>query len=403
MKLVGGFPFWLIRSGLLFDYPVLQESVNTEVLIVGGGISGALLGYQLTNEGVPCLIVDSRTIGLGSTCASTSLLQYEIDTPLSVLKDKVGEDNAVAAYRLNAQAINELAAIHKAIGCNEFSYKKSLLYAAKKKHVAGLKKEVAMRQKFGFEVQWLDSEETKTRFDLTVPGAILSETAGQTDSYKFTHALHQHSMQRGLRVFDRTEVVDVSYEAGGIKALTNNGYTITAAHIIYANGYEAVNYIENKLVDVNVTYAVASEQLPGSTPLWNDDLLIWNTDDPYLYCRTTNDRRIIVGGRDEAYRRKCNLSEMVASKSKQLKKDFEKLFPKLRFRNEFAWSGTFINTKDGLPFIGSLKQRPNTYFALGFGGNGITFSQVAAEIITALITKGVHEYGKIFSFERADT
>ena len=95
MQLTGGYPFWLINDGLLYSYPKLLKNVEVNTIIIGGGISGALTAYYLTNAGIDCMLVDGRTIGLGSTCASTSLLQYELDTPLDALKGKIGNMNSI--------------------------------------------------------------------------------------------------------------------------------------------------------------------------------------------------------------------------------------------------------------------------------------------------------------------
>ena len=100
MNLKAGYPFSLIKNGLVFNYPKLEKDIQTEVLIMGGGISGALVAYHLMQKNIPCVIVDARSIGLGSTCASTSLLQYEIDTPLYKLSKLIGEKSAVRSYWL---------------------------------------------------------------------------------------------------------------------------------------------------------------------------------------------------------------------------------------------------------------------------------------------------------------
>ena len=75
-------------------------------------------------------------------------------------------------------------------------------------------------------------------------------------------------------------------------------------------------------------------------------------------------------------------------------------FPEENLRPEFAWSGTFGKTKDSLPYIGEFKKTPNAYYALGFGGNGITFSVIAAKIITDQILGNRNQDSEIFSFER---
>lgn len=400
MNLVSGYPFWLIKDGLPFNYPALENSISTDVLIIGAGVSGALAAYHLVNAGVACVIVDGRTVGLGSTCASTSLLQYEIDTPLSKLIDKVGEKNAVLAYKLCEEAISKIGAIDKKIKCGEFEPKKSLYYAAGKSHLGFLKKEFNSRKAHGFEVSLLDERSIKKSYGIVAPGAILSETAAETNAYKFAHTLLQYCKKKGVGIYDRTFVADIRHHRNGVLVTTANGCKIKAKKLVYANGYEAVKYVDKKIVDLNSTYATISEQNTTQVDMWEDEVLIWNTADPYLYVRSTKDKRVIVGGRDEPFMNAHKSNSLISSKSKQLKKDIEKLFPAMDYTPEFSWSGIFGSTKDGLPFIGSLPNKPHGYFALGFGGNGITFSLMAAEIITDLVVTGKSKYSGIFSFER---
>lgn len=400
MDLIGGYPFWLIKDGLPYNYPVLERSLTTDVVIIGGGISGALMGYYLSAAGVKCVIADARSIGLGSTCASTSLLQYEIDVPLHILKDKVGLQNAVTAYKLCEAAINKIAAIDKLIGCNEFETKNSLYYAAYKKDTGYLEKEYSIRKENGFKVSYLDGQAIKNSFGFTAPAAILSATAAQINAYKFTHALHQHTIKKGVEVYDRTAVTKIEHFKRSVLLTTAGGYTIKAKTLVFANGYEAIKHIDKKIVELYGTYATISEQFNPSINFWQDEALIWNTADPYLYMRTTKDRRIIIGGRDERFSGAIQRDKLIDNKSKLLVKDFKRLFAATPFKPEFAWAGTFATTKDGLPFIGTIPSRPNSYFSLGYGGNGITFSLIGAEIITGIITTGKNKYKDIFSFNR---
>lgn len=149
MNLRSGYPFWLAKHGLPFDYPKLEKSAKADVVIMGGGISGALVAYYLNNAGVDCLLVDSRTIGLGSTCASTSLLQYEIDTPLCELKLKVGLANAARCYQLCAEAIDKLGKIAKKLKFEDFAFNESLYYAAYKKDIPFFKRRIYDKERTG--------------------------------------------------------------------------------------------------------------------------------------------------------------------------------------------------------------------------------------------------------------
>lgn len=96
MELVAGQPYWLIKSGLPYNYSKLSNDIRCDALIIGGGISGALTAHCLTKVGIECVLVDARSVGLGSTCASTSLLQYELDVPLHQLKKRWENDKLSA-------------------------------------------------------------------------------------------------------------------------------------------------------------------------------------------------------------------------------------------------------------------------------------------------------------------
>lgn len=398
MNLTSGYPYSLVRYGLPFNYPALNNDLSTDVVIVGGGISGALMAHYLMKDGVNTMVLDERTIGLGSTCASTSLLQYEIDTPLSELQKKIGKQEAITAYKLCAEAIDKLTGIAGEIGLEDFEKKESLYYAHRKKDDAFLKKEFEIRKESGFDVQLLDQTEIMKTFNFNTSSGILSAKAAQTNAYSFTHTLLQYNIKKGLNVYDRTRAEKIIYSKANVVIKTNTGHTIKARKLIFANGYEAIHYIDKKIVNLDSTYVVCSEQMNRKTII-NTDALLWSTGHPYLYMRTTLDNRILIGGKDEPFYNPEKRDKLIEKKSAELCREFLKLFPTAVFKPEFNWAGTFGTTKDGLPFIGQYKKMYNSYFALGYGGNGITFSLIAAEILSNEL-KGYKSNLKIFSFDR---
>ena len=107
-----------------------------------------------------------------------------------------------------------------------------------------------------------------------------------------------------------------------------------------------------------------------------------------------------MGGKDVPFSSADKRDRLINQKAKSLERSFAKLFPGIPFKTDFKWAGTFASTKDGLPYIGSIPQRPHTYFALGFGGNGITFSAIAANIIADLLSGKKNTDAGIFSFDR---
>lgn len=399
MNLKSGYPFWLVKDGLPYNFPKLEKNLETDIVILGGGISGALVRYYLINAGFETVTLDARTIGLGSTCASTALLQYEIDTPLHELREMVGKEYADRAFHLCNDAITQLGKISRDLKCSGFEFKDSLYFAAYKKDVKFLEREFKARQEAGFNVEFLDSERIKKEYGFDSPAAILSHHGAQLDAYLFTHGLLQHKKDKPAEIYDRSPVVKIKHHKNGVELETENGSKVKCRKLIYATGYEVVNFIEEPIVDLLSTYAIVSEQY-NHPKFWKKGALLWNTADPYLYLRTTPDGRILVGGRDEEFTSKQKREKLLPKKAKQLTSDIQKMFPDLEFKQEFSWVGTFGSTKDGLPYIGEYPKLPNSYFALGFGGNGITFSLVAAKIITDLLLGKQNKDVDIFRFGR---
>jgi glycine/D-amino acid oxidase-like deaminating enzyme len=393
--------FWPIKNGLIQDFPSLKKSINTDVVIIGAGISGALVADQLCKEGFEVVILDKRHSGLGSTAASTALLQYEIDTPLFKLIDKVGDDHAVRSYGLCLKAIDDLEKLSSKFPLkSDFKRKPSFQFTSFKYQLKDHKKELELRQKFKIsKATWLEPKEIKEYFGFTKLGGILSRDGAEVDPFKLAHNLIKSHWKKNLSLYDNTEVVNIEHKRDGVVLKTNTGHQVKAKKLVIACGYESQKYLSKNVEIQKSTYAIVSEVIEEKK-LWHKNALIWETADPYIYLRTTADNRILIGGKDDDFYNPQKRDLNLPVKARALEKEFKKLFPKIPFRTDYKWAGTFCGTKDGLPYIGGIPERPHTYFALGFGGNGITFSMIAAQIIRDLVSGRKNDDQKMFSFQR---
>jgi glycine/D-amino acid oxidase-like deaminating enzyme len=400
MDLRTDYPFSLLRRGIIRSYPSLDHHVTADIVIMGGGISGALTAWYLTKAGFDTLLVDRRHIGMGSTAASTSLLQYEIDVPLYELINKVGEKNAVRSYLLCRDAIDTLAAISRKLKVKDLLKRKpSFQFASQLKDKDLLEKEFLLRQKAGFSLTWLDKKDILDRYGFSSPAGILSEDGAEADAYELTHTLLEKCIANGLKVYDHTEVIKIHHHKRGVELITADNKKIKARKLVIACGYESQQYIPKKVQELSSTFVIISEP-HDQKEFWYKNSLIWETKNPYLYLRITADNRIIAGGKDIPSSNPLKRDRLLNSKAKALEQSFKKLFPSIPFRTDFKWAGSFASTKDGLPYIGSINQRPHTYFALGLGGNGITFSVIAAEIICDILKGRKNKIHEIFAFDR---
>jgi len=260
--------------------------------------------------------------------------------------------------------------------------------------------EYMAREQAGFDVQLLTSNDLKTAYGLKARSGILSEKGASCNAYLLTHELLQYCMQKGVQVYDHTNIKKIRSYREKIVLETEQGFYIESDYLVNASGYEVVDFIKKKIVNLDCTYAVVSEPMADRTQIWQNDIMMWNTDNPYLYLCPTSERRIILGGRDEPFVNMKTMYRYVDKKAALLAKDFRKRFPYIPFTKELAWSGVFGKTRDSLPYIGNYPAGSRIFYALGFGGNGITFSQVAGEIIADLISGKPNRDAALFSFTR---
>jgi len=374
--------------------------MTTDVIVIGAGITGALVSWHLSTKGIRSIVLDKRHVGMGSTAASTSLLQYEIDTPLYDLQKKVGNDTATKSYLLCRQAIYELGEISRELELDSgFSLKSSLQYASRAPHAKNLEKEARLRKSIGIDVELLGSTEIKKLFHFRKSAALLSKDGGQVDAYRLTHALLQAAERTGSTVFDHSAVTKLHFGKRGVEVIINKKYKIKSRKLVVAAGYESQRYLPKKIEKLVSTFAIVSEPFQQQE-FWYQNSMIWETANPYLYIKVTDSNRIMVGGKDIPYYDPVKRDKLLPTKAKQLELAFHQLFPQLNFKTDFKWAGTFSHTKDGLPYIGCITEKPHTYFALGYGGNGIVFSQIAATIIADLISGTKNRNTDLFSFKR---
>lgn len=402
MDLTSDCSYWRIKSGLIANYPPLDSDRKCDVAILGAGISGSLIAEALSADGHEVVVVDSRDVGTGSTSASTALLQYEIDTHLIDLIAMHGQQHGRMAYRACYEAIDLLEERITSLGLDDchFMRKDSVYLASRKRDAPVLRDEAEARRQAGIEVAFWSPTDVADLLGFARPAALHSTQGAEVDAYRLTHGLLRELVRRGGTVFDKTRVTGVEIDAGGVILRTDRGPSLRAKRVVVAMGYESQTLFDTAgLVDLRSSFALASEPL-DEVPGWWRRCLLWETARPYFYLRGDSDGRAIIGGEDLPFRNAAARDGLIPRKGKLLEKRFKELFPRATMETAFTWAGTFGETKDGLAYIGSYRKHPLCYFALGFGGNGIVYSMLAAEIIRADLKGRPHPYAEVFRFDR---
>jgi glycine/D-amino acid oxidase-like deaminating enzyme len=244
--------------------------------------------------------------------------------------------------------------------------------------------------------EFLDRNALRRHFQINRSAAILSHGNAEADPVALAAGFLNYALRHGARFHAPHEVMDLYAGRNGVTLCTHDGLEVHGRHVVLCTGYELPKIVPlhgNRIIS---TWAIATR--PQADRIWPQRALIWEASAPYLYVRSTVDGRVICGGEDAEYsnsRRRDLRSEI---KTSRLERKLDNLLPQLDARAAFTWTGCFGASTTGCPTIGEIPGFHHCYAALGYGGNGITFSMLAASLLTAAI-RGKHDpVARLFAF-----
>lgn len=378
----------------------VDRDFRCDVLVVGAGVTGALVAEHLVAQGHEVRVVDRQRPGFGSTTASTSMLMWEIDRSLRDLTVMYGFERAANIYRRSFAAVSGLTELinTQRLPCN-LRHKHSLYLAAGNIGARELKAEHDLRMRAGLPGDYLDHLTLLEEFGLYREAAIHSIGSADADPLLLCQTLLDAARAQGVTIFDASaENYDDSGQAAVVEL--DNGHLIEAKHVVLATGYVMPDFVSSSVHKISSSWAIATPPQPSSA-LWRDGALIWEASENYSYARTTRDSRIIMGGEDDDQVTEPEARDrLMPAKADALLHRLNGLWSHAEPVAEFVWSGTFGTTTDGLPLIGRVPGHPRIYAAYGYGGNGITYSYLASRMIAASIAGNIQPWFDDFAIDR---
>ncbi|MBA2354637.1 MAG: FAD-binding oxidoreductase [Acidobacteria bacterium] len=215
-------------------------------------------------------------------------------------------------------------------------------------------------------------------------GAIETRGNAAFDPFKASLGLMAAAVAHGAQVFERSAVRRIERDGEGVRVHTAHGQVV-ASRVIVATGYATPDFrpLAGRF-RMHHTYVLATEPVDDEQrrDLGLGNVLLWDTDRPYHYVRWTDDQRLLIGGEDRPVDPRRRRATQFREATRQLRAHFEALLPALAdIRTDYAWEGLFAMTPDSLPYIGPHRRYPRHLFALGYGGNGMTFGFMAARML----------------------
>lgn len=404
-----GEAYWTSTSKVTNQYPYLAEDISCEVAVVGGGIAGALCAYRLGEAGVDTVLLDAGLFGYGGTGVASSILQYDIDYNLDGLKELIGLDKAVRAYRACARGLDEIEELTRALGANVgFARRDSFYYTPEECGTDAMRQEYLLRRHHDFPVEFLDNVKAAERFSFRVGAGIYTAgMAGEIDPYRFTQALIAEGVANGnLRAFENTSIEVVTPDLSGIGLETATHRTVHAKKMVNATGLSGAKEA-GRIAQPRTTFCIVTAPV-DDFPGWYNRCIIRDDGEPYIYLRTLPDNRILIGGLDSCVVDSAGMIAKLFCAPNLMESKFERLEDRLvsmltgidNLVAEYRFAGTTCDTGDGLPYIGTRPGYPNVFYDISCGSNGIVFAELGADIIRDLYLGGDAADAELFAFGR---
>ena len=381
-----GRPLWIRHAtGRTQQYPTLSGNHTARVAIVGGGMIGALVAHAFASAGIATTVLEGGVVGRGSTAASSALLLQEPDVELAELTTRYGTGASRRMWQMSRDSVHALVMLLRRlkIAC-DLRPCDAIYYATDAQAVARLRSEYELRNRCGFEATWLGPGALRRTTGISARGAIRTHGSAQFDPYRACLGTLRAAVAAGAQVFERSHVRRIVNEGDRVRLWTRDG-SLESDRVVIATGYATSHFrplagrFRMYRTSVLATAPVSAQE---HRELGLSDVMVWDTERPYHYAQWAPDHRLLLGGGDRLVRPGARRRQQFATAVYELHEYFERRFPALSAINtEFAWEGLFATTPDTFPYIGPHRRYPRHWFALGYGGNGMTFGFLAARLL----------------------
>jgi glycine/D-amino acid oxidase-like deaminating enzyme/nitrite reductase/ring-hydroxylating ferredoxin subunit len=376
------------------DAPALDHTEQADTVVIGSGIAGLSVAYELTARGQSVVVIDRGDIASGMTARTTAHLSSSIDDSYESLIELRGLETARLYYQSQEAAIARIEANAQqgAIDC-DFRRVDAYLFVAPGSDPRELDREYEASRSAGMRTQWADEAPLRGQ---STGRCLRFPDQARVHPLKYLQGLASRIAQRGGRLYANTRVDKVEESGNGVVVTTAAGHQVKAHAAVVAT-----NSPVNDLVAIHTkqapyrTYAFAAEIASAAVP----DALYWDTYDPYHYVRLQPGANgkdfLIVGGADH----KTGEADDQESRFAALEAWARDWFPEMR-KVTHQWSGQVYEPIDAVGFVGLDPGSKRTYICTGDSGEGITNGAMAGLLISGLILDGKNDWAEVYEPSR---
>lgn len=389
--------YWIDSKKEEENYKTLNKDIETDICIIGGGITGISVAYYLNQYKIKNVILEKDKICQRTSGCSTAKITSQHGLFYKYLIDSEGEEFAKKYYEANEQAIKNIEKIveNEKIDC-DFKRQSAYVYTEKVEDMQKIKDEVGAVNQIGGHAKYIEAQDIK--IPLKALCAIEFPWQAQFNPYKYVTELAKKCEQNQTQIYENSKVIEMEEIEHGYLLKLENGVTVKAKYIVIATKYPIINFpgfyfLKMYQSTSNVIVVDPKEELFEGMYI--------NTEEPTISLRTVQEkdgkRLLIIAGFDHKTGAKIDLSNGY----NYLESIAKKMYPKCEIK--YMWNTEDCISLDKVSYIGEFSNSmPNVYVATGYNKWGITTSNIAANIIVDKIMGKENPYEEIYKATRLE-
>ncbi|MDQ3068793.1 MAG: FAD-binding oxidoreductase [Acidobacteriota bacterium] len=373
-----------------------------DVVIVGGGLTGAACAYAFAAAGHDVVLLEGDRVAGGGTAASAGVLLPALDESFASLDAAHGRRASRGMWQQARRGVLEFAAVLRKLGIRCDLESTTLITVSR--DVKSLAKEYAARRDAGLGVTKIPApalarETALEGSAIRTPGTLVF------DPVRAALGLASHAAKKGARIHERSLVTRIRHlpRGGGVEVKTAAG-VIAARAVIVATGAPGaiVPQLRRHFVTRD-TYLVVTEAMPAAMrkAVGSRASVVMDAAAPPHSLRWLKEDRVLIAGADQAPAAPRLAGRTLVQRTGQLLYELSLMYPDVSgIQPAYAWSAPLVTTSDGAPYIGPHRNLPAHLFALGLGRHGDGLSWLAARSLLRYYEAAPLKEDAVFGFTR---
>jgi glycine/D-amino acid oxidase-like deaminating enzyme len=384
--------------------PHYKGEQQTDVVIIGGGLTGCATAYAFAAAGVKVVLLEAGQIGRGNTGAAAGWISEEPGVPLADLEKTIGLRGARRTWQSWRRASLDFAALLRRLDVKSYlEARPALTVATTPEQVARLTREQKARRAAGLDAPLLNGRAIKADTGLDASAGLRAKDGAVLDPYRASLGLAAAAAERGATLFERSAVKKITFTRRIAEVFTAGGQ-IRANRVVVATGTPTPLF--KSLVRhfwLRSTYLALTEPVPAKIrqQLGRRLSVVHDSAEPPHVIRWVGDDRLLVSGADGETPPPRLRDKVVVQRTGQLMYELSTLYPDISgVQPAYGWAADYALAANGLPCIGPHRNYPHHLFAFGDASHSVTSAYLASRILLRHHFEEMDPADEVFGFHR---